>query len=100
MLAHALNPNTITDVSDALATSAALGRTLHVEKIANAADVGAAVATLVGKQGGLQHCAVALYRRRSSRGGGVDMAGTSSTCCVRSVASRLLADTVKKVVSG
>jgi putative tryptophan/tyrosine transport system substrate-binding protein len=50
MLAHALNPNTVTDVRDALAAAAALGRILHVEKVANAGDVDAAVATLVQKQ--------------------------------------------------
>jgi putative ABC transport system substrate-binding protein len=50
MLAHALNPNTVTDVKDALATAAALGRTLHVEKVASASDIDAAVATLVSKQ--------------------------------------------------
>jgi len=50
MLAHALNPNTDADVRDALATATSLGRTLHVEKVANASDVEAAVATLVGKQ--------------------------------------------------
>jgi putative ABC transport system substrate-binding protein len=50
MLAHALNPNTVTDVRDALAAAAALGRILHVEKVANADDVDAAVATLVRKQ--------------------------------------------------
>ena len=49
-LAHALNPNTVTDVRDAQATAAALGRTLHVEKVANAGDVDAAVATLVRKE--------------------------------------------------
>ena len=32
MLAHTRNPNTVSDVRDALATAAALGRTLHVEK--------------------------------------------------------------------
>ena len=50
MLAHGLNPNTVTDVRDALATATALGRTLHVEKVANPADVDAAVAALAGKQ--------------------------------------------------
>ena len=47
MLAHARNPNTVTDVRDALATAAALGRTLHVERVASASDVDAAVAALV-----------------------------------------------------
>lgn len=50
MLAHALNPNTVTDVRDALATTAALGRTLQVERVASASDVDAAVATLIRKQ--------------------------------------------------
>ena len=47
MLAHTRNPNTVTDVRDAQATAAALGRTLHVEKVASASDVEAAVTTLV-----------------------------------------------------
>src|SRR5204863_519290 len=50
MLAHALNPNTPTDVRDALAAAVALGRILHVEKVANADDVAAAFATLTRKQ--------------------------------------------------
>jgi putative ABC transport system substrate-binding protein len=50
MLAHALNPNTVADVRDALATTAALGRTLQVERVASASDVDAAVASLVRKQ--------------------------------------------------
>ena len=50
MLAHTRNPNTVSDVRDALATAAALGRTLHVEKVADASDLDAAVAALV-KQG-------------------------------------------------
>jgi putative ABC transport system substrate-binding protein len=50
MLAHGLNPNTITDVRDAQTTAAALGRTLHVEKVTSASEVEAAIATLVGKQ--------------------------------------------------
>jgi putative ABC transport system substrate-binding protein len=50
MLAHALNPNTTADVRDAQATAAALGRTLHVERVASASDVDASVATLVQKQ--------------------------------------------------
>ena len=50
MLAHALNPNTVIDVKDALAATAALGRTLHVEAVASASDVDAAVTTLVRKQ--------------------------------------------------
>ena len=47
MLAHARNPNTAADVRDAQATAAALGRTLHVERVANPADVDAAVAAFV-----------------------------------------------------
>jgi putative ABC transport system substrate-binding protein len=47
MLAHARNPNTATDVRDALATAASLGRTLHVETVASASDVDPAVAALV-----------------------------------------------------
>jgi putative ABC transport system substrate-binding protein len=47
MLAHANNPNTATDVRDALAAAAVLGRTLHVEKVASASHVEAAVAVLV-----------------------------------------------------
>ena len=47
MLAHTLNPNTAADVRDALATAAALGRTLHVEKVASEGDLGIAVAALV-----------------------------------------------------
>ena len=47
MLAHARNPNTAADVRDAQATAAALGRTLHVEMVANPADVDAAVAAFV-----------------------------------------------------
>ena len=47
MLAHTRNPNTVADVRDAQATAAALGRTLHVEKVASASDVEAAVTTLV-----------------------------------------------------
>jgi putative tryptophan/tyrosine transport system substrate-binding protein len=47
MLAHTHNPNTPADVRDALATAAALGRTLQVEKVANAGDLDAAVTALV-----------------------------------------------------
>jgi putative tryptophan/tyrosine transport system substrate-binding protein len=47
MLAHTRNPNTVADVRDALATAAALGRTLHVETVASASDLDAAVAALV-----------------------------------------------------
>jgi putative ABC transport system substrate-binding protein len=47
MLAHTRNPNTVADVRDALATAAALGRTLHVERVASASDLDAAVAALV-----------------------------------------------------
>jgi len=47
MLAHTRNPNTVADVRDAQATAAALGRTLHVEKVASASDLEAAVTALV-----------------------------------------------------
>jgi putative ABC transport system substrate-binding protein len=47
MLAHAHNPNTTADVRDAVAAAAALGRTLHVEKVASASDLEAAVAALL-----------------------------------------------------
>lgn len=47
MLAHSGNPNTVTDVRDALATAGALGRTLHVERVANPSEIDAAVATMV-----------------------------------------------------
>ena len=50
MLAHTRNPNTASDVRDALATAAALGRTLHVERVASASDLDTAVAAVV-KQG-------------------------------------------------
>src|SRR4029450_2058511 len=35
MLAHTRDPNTVADVRDALAASAALGRTLYVERVAS-----------------------------------------------------------------
>jgi putative ABC transport system substrate-binding protein len=50
MLAHAHNPNTIADVRDALAAAAALGRTVHVEKIAGAGDLEPAVAALIQRR--------------------------------------------------
>lgn len=50
MLAHANNPNTTTDVRDALATASALGRTLLVEQVASASEVEAAVAKLVAQR--------------------------------------------------
>ena len=50
MLAHTRNPNTATDVRDALATAATLGRTLHVERVASAGDLDAAVSTLLQKR--------------------------------------------------
>jgi ABC-type uncharacterized transport system substrate-binding protein len=50
MLAHTRNSNTVADVRDALATAAALGRTLHVETVASASDLDAAVAALVQKR--------------------------------------------------
>ena len=47
MLAHARNPNTVTDVRDALATAAALGRTLHVQRVASVSELDSAVNSLV-----------------------------------------------------
>jgi putative tryptophan/tyrosine transport system substrate-binding protein len=47
MLAHTRNPNTVADVRDALAAAAALGRTLHVERVASLSDLDAAVTGLV-----------------------------------------------------
>jgi putative tryptophan/tyrosine transport system substrate-binding protein len=47
MLAARHNPNTPTDVRDAQTAAAALGRTLHVMKVANANDIDAAIAELV-----------------------------------------------------
>jgi putative tryptophan/tyrosine transport system substrate-binding protein len=46
MLAHTHNPNTVADVRDALAAAAALGRTLHVQKVATASDLESAVGAL------------------------------------------------------
>jgi len=50
MLAHTRNPNTEADVRDALATATALGRTLHVERVASASDLNTAVASLVQRR--------------------------------------------------
>ena len=50
MLAHTRNPNTVADVRDALAAAAALGRTLHVERVTSLSDLDAAVAALVQQQ--------------------------------------------------
>jgi putative tryptophan/tyrosine transport system substrate-binding protein len=47
MLAAQRNPNTETDVKDALAAADALGRTLHVGKVKPEGDVDAAVAALI-----------------------------------------------------
>ena len=47
MLAHTRNPNTVADVRDALAAATALGRTLHVERVASLSELDAAVITLV-----------------------------------------------------
>jgi len=52
MLAAEHNPNTETDVRDALAAANALGRTLHVAKVAPAGDIDAAIAGLVRQQVG------------------------------------------------
>jgi len=53
MLAAQDNPNTETDVRDALAAANALGRTLHVAKVAPEGDIDVAVAALVQKQVGM-----------------------------------------------
>ena len=47
MLAHTNNPNTVADVRDALAAASALGRTLHVERVASLSELDAAVMALV-----------------------------------------------------
>jgi putative ABC transport system substrate-binding protein len=47
MLAHTRNPNTAADVRDALAAASALGRTLHVERVASLSELDAAVIALV-----------------------------------------------------
>jgi putative ABC transport system substrate-binding protein len=47
MLAHSRNPNTVTDVRDAQTTADALGRILHVERVASISEIDAAIATLV-----------------------------------------------------
>src|SRR5262249_5560926 len=47
MLAHTRNPNTVADVRDALAAASALGRTLHVERVASLSELDAAVIALV-----------------------------------------------------
>jgi putative tryptophan/tyrosine transport system substrate-binding protein len=52
MLAAEHNPNTETDVKDALAAANALGRTLHVVKVAPEGGIDAAVAALAQKRVG------------------------------------------------
>jgi putative ABC transport system substrate-binding protein len=52
MLAARHNPNTETDVRDALAAADALGRTLHVAKIGPEGDIDAAVAALIQQRVG------------------------------------------------
>jgi ABC-type uncharacterized transport system substrate-binding protein len=47
MLAAQVNPNTATDVKDAMAAATALGRTLHVAQVAPQGDVDAALARLL-----------------------------------------------------
>lgn len=47
MLAHTRNPNTVADVRDALAAAAALGRTLHIERVASLSELDAAIIALV-----------------------------------------------------
>jgi putative ABC transport system substrate-binding protein len=50
MLAHTNNPNTATDVKDALSAAIALGRTLYVERVASLSELDGAVTTLLQKQ--------------------------------------------------
>jgi len=52
MLAAQRNPNTETDVKDALAAADALGRTLHVAKVKPEGDVDVAVAALIEQRVG------------------------------------------------
>jgi putative tryptophan/tyrosine transport system substrate-binding protein len=52
MLAAQLNPNTETDVRDALAAANVLGRTLHVVKVPPDGDLDAAIAALVQQRVG------------------------------------------------
>ncbi|MFL5099018.1 MAG: ABC transporter substrate-binding protein [Xanthobacteraceae bacterium] len=52
MLAAQHNPNTETDVRDAFSAATALGRTLHVVKVAPQGDIDAAIAALVRQQVG------------------------------------------------
>ena len=52
MLAAKVNPNTETDVRDALAAAQALGRTLHVVTVAPDGDIDAAVAALLQQRVG------------------------------------------------
>jgi putative tryptophan/tyrosine transport system substrate-binding protein len=68
MLAAQRNPNTETDVKDALAAADALGRTLHVGKVKPEGDVDAAVAALIEQRvagaGGAPCIADDLFERR------------------------------------
>jgi putative ABC transport system substrate-binding protein len=52
MLAAKHNPNTETDVRDALAAANALGRTLHVAEVAPQGDIDAAIAALIQQRVG------------------------------------------------
>ena len=52
MLAHTRNPNTVADVRDALAAASALGRTLHVERVASPSELDAAITALVQQRVG------------------------------------------------
>ena len=52
MLAHTKNPNTGADVRDALAAASALGRTLHVERVASPSELDAAITALVQQRVG------------------------------------------------
>jgi putative ABC transport system substrate-binding protein len=50
LLAHTNNPNTTTDVKDALSASVVLGRTLYVERVASLSELDGAVTTLLQQQ--------------------------------------------------
>jgi len=52
MLAHTNNPNTGADVRDALAAASALGRTLHVDRVASPSELDAAITALVQQRVG------------------------------------------------
>ena len=50
MLAHTRNPNTVTDVRDALAAAGTLGRTMYVERVASLSELDAAVTAFVQRR--------------------------------------------------